>query len=78
MGDIMWWHGNCVICGSEGQKLKSIRTHHIDGNVNNNTKRNLISLCNSCHTRIHRNMKNCDNESLNILEQFLRWKNDSL
>ena len=39
----------CEICGS----TDDIEVHHIDKNHNNNNPENLISLCSSCHTRVH-------------------------
>ncbi len=37
---------NCKDCGSPAQEV-----HHIDGNVKNMSRDNLISLCTSCHSR---------------------------
>ena len=39
----------CEICGS----TDDVEVHHIDKNHNNNNPENLISLCSSCHTRVH-------------------------
>lgn len=39
----------CEICGS----TNDVEVHHIDKNHNNNNPENLISLCSSCHTRVH-------------------------
>lgn len=39
----------CEICGS----TVDVEVHHIDKNHNNNNPENLISLCSSCHTRVH-------------------------
>lgn len=40
----------CSICSGMGRNRQ---LHHIDGNDMNNQRSNLISLCGSCHTRIH-------------------------
>lgn len=54
----------CEKCGTkEGQ----LDIHHKDFNENNNELDNLICLCRSCHTKIHRPAKgckveDCDNE----------------
>ena len=42
----------CWACGATSIYLE---LHHIDGDKRNNTKENLVTLCKSCHTKIHRN-----------------------
>ena len=39
----------CIVCGSENK----ISVHHKDRNKKNNTKENLVVLCDPCHKRIH-------------------------
>jgi hypothetical protein len=41
---------NCVICGV----CEKIEIHHIDGDRENGKIDNLISLCNSCHSFVHK------------------------
>ncbi len=41
--------GYCEICG----KKDDLQVHHIDEDRNNNYPSNLITLCNSCHLRVH-------------------------
>ena len=45
----------CVKCGCE----KALDVHHVDGNHLNNVTSNLMRLCRSCHTKIHRTKKAC-------------------
>ena len=39
----------CAICGG----VDDLEVHHIDGNRRNNYESNLITLCASCHGRVH-------------------------
>ena len=41
--------GICKICGKECR----LEIHHVDGNRRNNENENLISICASCHKKIH-------------------------
>lgn len=41
---------NCQICGNHGGLLNC---HHIDQNPLNNSLNNLITLCPTCHAKIH-------------------------
>ncbi len=43
----------CVLCSDD----KNCIVHHIDGNTLNNTFKNRITLCRSCHTKIHNKEK---------------------
>jgi hypothetical protein len=43
-------NNTCRECGKK-QKGKELLIHHIDYNKKNNKKNNLISLCNSCHSK---------------------------
>jgi 5-methylcytosine-specific restriction endonuclease McrA len=46
----------CQICGElQGDKAHAV--HHIDYNKDNCNTNNLITLCNSCHTRTNNNRK---------------------
>lgn len=46
---------NCQECLSNfsGKKSKQLDVHHIDKNRYNNSMDNLVSLCKSCHTKLH-------------------------
>jgi 6-pyruvoyltetrahydropterin/6-carboxytetrahydropterin synthase len=39
----------CVLCGYH----ENLRVHHIDENSKNNDDNNLLTLCESCHRRVH-------------------------
>jgi len=46
----------CQYCGISEEKLRRVLSvHHIDYDKKNNSEDNLISLCNSCHTRTNHN-----------------------
>ena len=45
----------CEICGT----TKSIDIHHKDGNPYNNAPDNLVSVCRSCHMKLHRAKSVC-------------------
>lgn len=40
---------HCFFCN----KSKKLLIHHIDGNPYNNTRKNLMILCYSCHLKLH-------------------------
>ena len=40
---------NCYRCGTD----KALGNHHMDFNPTNNNRRNLRTLCASCHTKWH-------------------------
>ena len=45
----------CQMCGvSEQDSGRELSVHHIDRSKENNAPANLISLCQSCHTKLHR------------------------
>lgn len=44
-------HTSCTLCKSN----KYLDIHHIDKNRRNNSVKNLIILCRSCHRRVHTN-----------------------
>lgn len=39
----------CEICGT----LENLNIHHVDGDVTNEAPSNLMTLCASCHTKLH-------------------------
>jgi hypothetical protein len=44
----------CRSCGGDGSQYKmGLHVHHIDCDKTNNTINNLVTLCASCHTRVH-------------------------
>lgn len=45
----------CEICGKTGK----LDIHHKDGDYNNNNIDNLMCICRSCHTKIHRPKSKC-------------------
>jgi len=45
----------CRLCGTERITKGWLVIHHIDGSKNNHDLDNLITLCKSCHMRVHRN-----------------------
>lgn len=47
--------GPCSICG----KPDATDVHHKDGNHLNNSRRNLVRICRSCHIRHHRPRASC-------------------
>ena len=47
--------GHCQICG----KQKELIIHHIDGNDETNSLRNLIAVCRTCHAVMHRKNRTC-------------------
>ena len=42
----------CVLCGASADD-KFIMVHHLDGNIKNNNKNNLITVCRPCHADLH-------------------------
>lgn len=45
-------------------RIKQIQCHHLDCNKSNNNENNLITLCASCHSRIHKT------KSINLIEKL--------
>lgn len=45
----------CEICGSK----QNVDVHHKDGNYRNNTSKNLVLVCRSCHNKLHRQKSVC-------------------
>jgi len=47
----------CYFCNNKniwGRKpYSTLYAHHVDENVSNDSKKNLISLCRKCHARLH-------------------------
>lgn len=39
----------CAVCGS----TENLHRHHIDGDRDNNSEENLITICASCHRKVH-------------------------
>ena len=48
-GIVLKRDGKCTVCETH----EKLRVHHIDCNKKNNDLNNLITLCNSCHSRLH-------------------------
>lgn len=53
----------CDIC----KKDKAIHRHHIDENPKNNSKQNLLFLCQECHTKIHKGWRSGYREHPDII-----------
>lgn len=51
---------NCYFCESNGSRRwrKGIELHHIDLNPKNNNPKNLVSLCQICHMKLHKTIYN--------------------
>jgi len=43
----------CALCGGRRKDSRALDVHHIDGNKQNNTMGNLLTLCQSCHMIVH-------------------------
>jgi len=50
----------CSICLS----IKRLEVHHIDQDRKNNSLKNLVILCKSCHSKIHKRDKNINGVKL--------------
>lgn len=62
------WNSGCP----QTECIKKLSIHHIDYNKNNTNSNNLISLCNSCHSKTNYNKKYWINYFNNITIK-LRW-----
>jgi len=51
--------GICYFCLRKAENI-----HHINKNRKDNSKENLLPLCRSCHTKVHRILKVAINEDL--------------
>jgi hypothetical protein len=61
------WGTVCVVCGSEN----NITAHHVDGDYANYADSNLVSLCESCHKKVHRKRKQTVEQCKEML--FTLW-----
>jgi len=59
----------CQICGMDSIE-KSLSVHHIDCDKHNPQPTNLICLCESCHTRVHMNIKEWTGYLTKIIEDL--------
>lgn len=41
----------CPGCGASREETTAMHVHHRDGNPSNNSRENLVALCNQCHLR---------------------------
>jgi 5-methylcytosine-specific restriction endonuclease McrA len=39
----------CPGCGASREETTAMHVHHLDGNPRNNSRGNLVALCNQCH-----------------------------
>ena len=44
----------CQACGLKTKNTYKLCVHHIDEDIKNDNLDNLVTLCRSCHTRLHR------------------------
>lgn len=60
----------CCECGSpQDESIRRLEVHHIDENKKNNDKSNLISLCKSCHRKVHNSKNDWKIYFYNILKE---------
>lgn len=62
----------CQICGKNLLKMQNV--HHIDGDKENNDMNNLITLCSTCHNKVHSTAK--ESPPIMELRSELHWNND--
>lgn len=55
INELILQKNQCEECGKTGR----IDVHHIDGNCRNNTPKNLMALCRSCHMKKHKEKGMC-------------------
>lgn len=69
----------CELCGS----TKSVDVHHKDGDYRNNSPENLMTVCRSCHMKLHRPIqkvcvvcgKECKRTHNGMCDKhYFRWK----
>ena len=49
----------CFLCGKHRkQNGQNLDVHHIDYDIYNNCKKNLVALCRPCHSQMHGGMRN--------------------
>ena len=46
---LQWRKDSCEECGT----CEKLDAHHSDGNITNNSKKNIKTLCHSCHMKLH-------------------------
>lgn len=60
----------CVECGvPEKELFRFLDIHHIDENKRNNSDHNLVSLCHSCHRKIHNTKQDWINYFRNLIKE---------
>lgn len=60
----------CAECGTpEKESNRALDIHHIDENKKNSNESNLISLCKSCHRKVHNTKQDWINYFTNILKE---------
>lgn len=62
----------CRVCGKSLDNSKFRHVHHRDGNKQNNDQNNLLSLCVSCHGKVH-SSKTTSSEVILVLRSELFW-----
>lgn len=62
--------GVCSVC----HKKDRLVVHHVDGNRENNQRKNLIPLCYSCHFSIHIKHINSNNWDPSIYAKLIRFR----
>lgn len=50
----------CMLCNNPSPSIRGLPVHHIDYSPNNNIEFNCITLCYSCHKKIHLNKDKID------------------
>ena len=60
----------CQLCGvPEIECNQALDVHHIDSNKKNNDPKNLIPLCNRCHSKTKKNRKHWETYFKELLEK---------
>lgn len=57
----------CIECNKNIKDKNMAVVHHIDENKENNTMKNFITLCKSCHNRIHYSLEKYQFKKLHYL-----------